>query len=298
MILVVEAIGRPSLRRSLPARYSPVLRSVSAHARAATRGSATSLGGPSWARAAPPDSRGGRAARGRARRRRRTRRERALHVRTSEGCARERRGYGTDRPTTRGIATLYNRPVVCSRPCPKVLVRRLALVVVVVLALAAVYRSFGSAETGTGNLTLPPPEPNENRTRGTSRPSTWKGTRSSSPTRASTSSPSGAPSTRTPTRHSRASRSWRGSTATRRRLLRRRLRQQRAQEDGDAPYDRFFSPRRGGSTSLYNVKRVPRLFVIDEGKIAFPLDGYYDGYQNDLEEELDAALEEDRNRTG
>jgi hypothetical protein len=39
-------------------------------------------------------------------------------------------------------------------------VKRLAIIAFVVLATALVYRSFGSAETGTGSLTLPQPAPN------------------------------------------------------------------------------------------------------------------------------------------
>ena len=42
--------------------------------------------------------------------------------------------------------------------------KRLAVVVFLVLAVAATYRSFGSAETGTGSLTLAQPAPNVGQT--------------------------------------------------------------------------------------------------------------------------------------
>ena len=38
--------------------------------------------------------------------------------------------------------------------------RRLVVIVFLVVAVAATYRSFGSEETGTGTLTLPQPAPN------------------------------------------------------------------------------------------------------------------------------------------
>ena len=171
------------------------------------------------------------------------------------------------------------------------------MVVVVVLALAAVYRSFGSAETGTGNLTLPPPEPNENQNarnfeavdvEGNPFELTDEGTYvlafwSSLNENSNEAQPG----------FEKLAREYGDEEDVTFAVVY----VNSAPKDGDAPYI-VLQPATGRLTSLYNVKRVPRLFVIDEGKIAFPLDGYYDGYQNDLEEELDAALEEDRNRTG
>ncbi len=44
------------------------------------------------------------------------------------------------------------------------------------------------------------------------------------------------------------------------------------------------------SPGMYNVKRVPRLFLIKDGNIELVLNSYYEGYEKDLEEALDGAL--------
>ena len=46
------------------------------------------------------------------------------------------------------------------------------------------------------------------------------------------------------------------------------------------------------SPGMYNVKRVPRLFLVKDGDIEMVLNSYYEGYEEDLEEVLNAALEE------
>jgi protein-disulfide isomerase-like protein with CxxC motif len=46
----------------------------------------------------------------------------------------------------------------------------------------------------------------------------------------------------------------------------------------------------GRLSSRYNVKRVPRLFLIKGGEVKLVLNGYYDGSEEDLKEALQDAL--------
>jgi protein-disulfide isomerase-like protein with CxxC motif len=47
----------------------------------------------------------------------------------------------------------------------------------------------------------------------------------------------------------------------------------------------------GKLTSRYNVKRVPRLFLIKNGTVELVLNGYYDGSEEDLKDALKKAVE-------
>ncbi len=167
--------------------------------------------------------------------------------------------------------------------------KRLAVVVFLVVAVAATYRSFGSAETGTGTLTLPQPAPNVGEQAPQFTVQTAEGRRfvlSDEGTYVLT--------------------FWsslnEGSDEARPGFV------ELARKYGDdgvsfaAVY--VNSPPRGGNapyttlqdstgklTSLYNVKRVPRIFLIDDGTIEFVHDGYYKGIEKDLEEALKSALE-------
>ena len=62
-----------------------------------------------------------------------------------------------------------------------------------------------------------------------------------------------------------------------------------APSDGDAPYAVLQDPS-GKLTSLYNVKHVPRLFVVENGDIKLVQNGYYEGNEEDLEDSLKEAL--------
>jgi hypothetical protein len=61
--------------------------------------------------------------------------------------------------------------------------------------------------------------------------------------------------------------------------------------DGDVPYA-MLQDATGKLTSLYNVKRVPRLFLVKDGYIELVQNDYYEEYKGDLEEALKSALEE------
>ncbi len=69
-----------------------------------------------------------------------------------------------------------------------------------------------------------------------------------------------------------------------------------ALEDEDAPYDRLHD-RNGTLASRYNVKRVPRTFVIRNGRVTFTLDeftlaDYGENYGKFLRQGIDDAIEE------
>ena len=168
--------------------------------------------------------------------------------------------------------------------------RRLAIVVFLVVAVAVTYRSFGSEETGTGTLTLPQPAPNEGATAPQFTVETVEGRRfvlSDEGTYVLT--------------------FWSslnlGSDEERSGFVE----LAREYEDDGVSFAAVYvnSPPRGGDapyttlqdstgklTSLYNVKHVPRLFLIDDGDIEFVHDGYYEGLEKDLERALKSALEE------
>jgi hypothetical protein len=169
-------------------------------------------------------------------------------------------------------------------------VKRLAVVVFLVVAVAATYRSFGSEETGTGTLTLPQPAPNVGAQAPQFTVETVQGRRfvlSDEGVYVLT--------------------FWSslnlGSNEARPGFID----LAREYEDDGVSFAAVYvnSPPRGGDapyttledstgelTSLYNVKRVPRLFLIDDGDIEFVHDGYYKGFEKDLEEALKGTLEE------
>ena len=62
------------------------------------------------------------------------------------------------------------------------------------------------------------------------------------------------------------------------------------EDKSDAPYA-VLQDGRGVLASRYNVKRVPRLFLIENGEIRLVQNGFYPGNEQ-LEEELAALLEE------
>ncbi len=61
--------------------------------------------------------------------------------------------------------------------------------------------------------------------------------------------------------------------------------------ENGAPYA-VLQDSRGVLTSLYNVKRVPRLFVIEDGTIQLVQNGFYPENEEQLEDELAEVLEE------
>ena len=172
--------------------------------------------------------------------------------------------------------------------------KRLAVVAVLVLALALAYRSTSDAGTGTGILTLAAPEPNigssvsnfvaedtdggtfELSDRGIYVLAFWS----------------------THNRNSNLARPQfielareYGDDASFAVVY-----VNGALEDEDAPYNRLHD-RTGTLASRYNVKRVPRTFVIRNGEVALTLDeftlaDYGQDYEKYLRQGIESVLEE------
>jgi thiol-disulfide isomerase/thioredoxin len=175
-------------------------------------------------------------------------------------------------------------------------VKRLAIVVVVVLAAALFYRSFGSAETGTGSLTLPQPAPNVgDRAPGFGVESVDGGNFELSDkgvyvltfwSTLNKSSNQAAPG------FEDLARRYEDDDASFAVVY-----VNSAPSDDNVPYTMLLDST-GELVSKYNVKRVPRLFVIEDGTIAFAQDYYYEGYEKSLREAIDEALSEEPEQGG
>ena len=168
--------------------------------------------------------------------------------------------------------------------------KRLAVIVLLVLAAAAFYRSLGSPETGTGSLTLPQPAPNV----GAAAPAFTARSVQGDPFELS--GKGIYVLTFWSTLNVNSNRALPGFEAM-------------AQEYGDdgisfaavyangaprdegVPFTMLRDPT-GRLVSKYNVKRVPRLFVVQNGEIAFALDYYYPGYEQELGKRLEEVLAE------
>jgi thiol-disulfide isomerase/thioredoxin len=167
-------------------------------------------------------------------------------------------------------------------------VKRLAIVFFVVLAAALFYRSFGSAETGTGSLTLPQPAPNvgdrapgfgvesvdgrdfELSDRGVYVLAFW-----STLNKDSNEAVRG---------FEDLARSYEGDGISFAVVY-----VNSAPSDDNVPYTMLLDST-GELVSKYNVKRVPRLFVVEDGTIEYAQDYYYEGYEKSLREAIDEAI--------
>jgi thiol-disulfide isomerase/thioredoxin len=167
-------------------------------------------------------------------------------------------------------------------------VRRLIVVFLVVLVAAGSYRSFGSAETGTGTLTLAQPSP----TVGERAPEFTAETAEGETFVLSDEGVYVLAFWSTLNVNSNDAQPGFEQLA------------QEYKDDGasfavvyvnsvprgeDAPYA-MLQDATGKLTSIYNVKRVPRLFLVKDGDIELVLNDYYEGYEEDLEEALKDAL--------
>ncbi len=172
--------------------------------------------------------------------------------------------------------------------------KRLAVVAVLVLAMALFYRSFGDAETGTGNLTLAPPEPNIGSSARNFTATDVEGDQYELSDEGvyvlAFWSPLNQNSNRARPGFIEVAREY-GEEASFAVVY-----VNGARRDVDAPYERLYDPT-GRLASRYNVKRVPRLFVVRDGVISWALDEYYEGYEKDLGQKIEEATtgkEEDR----
>ena len=169
--------------------------------------------------------------------------------------------------------------------------KRLVIVIFVVLAAALSYRSFGSAETGTGSLTLPQPAPSigdrapefsvktvagrnfELSDRGVYVLTFW-----STLNKDSNKSVSGFESLATKFEDDGVNFAV--------------VYVNSAPSDDHVPYTMLLDST-GELVSKYNVKRVPRLFVVKNGAIEYAQDYYYEGYEKSLREAIEEATAED-----
>lgn len=169
--------------------------------------------------------------------------------------------------------------------------KRLVIVIFVVLVAALSYRSFGSAETGTGSLTLPQPAPSigdrapefsvktvagrnfELSDRGVYVLTFW-----STLNKDSNKSVSGFESLATKFEDDGVDFAV--------------VYVNSAPSDDHVPYTMLLDST-GELVSKYNVKRVPRLFVVKNGTIEYAQDYYYEGYEKNLREAIEEATTED-----
>jgi thiol-disulfide isomerase/thioredoxin len=171
-------------------------------------------------------------------------------------------------------------------------VKRLLVVTFLVLAASTGYRVYGSPETGTGTLTLPQPAPN------TGEKAPVFGANGQDGERFELSDEGVYVLTFWSTLNQ--------DTADARPEFEELAREY--QEEGisfavvyvsnvpdieeDVPYT-VLQDDSGELTALYNVKRVPRLFLINDGMIELVQNGYYQENEEHLREELDRVLPHD-----
>jgi thiol-disulfide isomerase/thioredoxin len=166
-------------------------------------------------------------------------------------------------------------------------VKRLAIVFFVVLVAALVYRPFGGAETGTGSLTLPQPAPNagdnapafevktvagrdfELSDRGVYVLTFW-----STLNKDSNESVPG---------FEDLAREFEDDGVSFAVVY-----VNSAPRDDHVPYTMLLDST-GELVSKYNVKRVPRLFVVKNGTVEYAQDYYYEGYEKGLREAIEEA---------
>ena len=170
--------------------------------------------------------------------------------------------------------------------------KRLIVVFLLVLVAAVTYRSFGSAETGTGTLTLAQPAP----TVGQRAPQFTAQTVRGDTFRLSDRgvyvltfwSTLNQDSDDAQPGFARLAREYEGDGVAFAAVY-----VNSAPRHENAPYD-MLQDGTGKLTSpgMYNVKRVPRLFLIKDGEIKLVLDGYYEGSEKDLETALKSTLKE------
>ena len=166
--------------------------------------------------------------------------------------------------------------------------KRLIVVSLLVLVAATAYRSFGSAETATGSLTLaqPAPAPGDRAPEFT--------TKTAGDERFTLTddgvyvlafwSTLNVDSDKAEPGFKELAEEYDNEEATFAAVY-----VNGAPEDYRAPYT-MLRDTNGKLTSRYNVKRVPRLFLIKNGTVELVLNGYYDGSEEDLKDALKQAV--------
>ena len=159
------------------------------------------------------------------------------------------------------------------------------------LVLAIGWRSYGSPETGTGNLTLPQPAPNEGESAQEFTAETLKGDEfrlSDDGTYVLTFwSTLNQGSNKVKADFSEMARKYSKENVTFAAVYVSNT----PGDYGEVPYNAILDSN-GRLTSLYNVKRVPRIFVIKDGEIELVQDNYYNNYYEENKKFLKEKLEE------
>ena len=172
--------------------------------------------------------------------------------------------------------------------------KRLAIVFLLVLAMALFYRSFGSAETGTGSLTLPQPAPNV----GDNAPAFEVKTVAGRDFELSDRGVYVLTFWSTLNKDSNEAESGFGKLARKydsAGVSFAVVYVNSAPNDDHVPYTMLLDST-GELVSKYNVKRVPRLFVIQDGTVEYAQDIYYDGYDKDLEAAIEESLADEKDK--
>jgi thiol-disulfide isomerase/thioredoxin len=171
-------------------------------------------------------------------------------------------------------------------------VKRLLIVVFAVLAAAMLYRSFGSAETGTGSLTLPQPAPSvgDNAPQFTAKSVEGRSFELSDHglyvlTFWSTLNES---SNQAVPGFEDLAREYEDDGVSFAAVY-----VNSAPREDNLPYT-MLQDSTGELVSKYNVKRVPRLFVVKDGTIEYTLDYYYEDYEKGIKKALDEVLAKEK----
>jgi len=168
--------------------------------------------------------------------------------------------------------------------------RRFVVVVALVLLAAALYRSQGSAETATGTLTLPQPAPNV----GDRAPRFEASGVGAEPFEVSEEgtyvlafwSPLNADSSKAREQFEALVGDYEGADFAAVYVG------EAPREGSEAPYT-VLRDASGRLAGLYNVKRVPRTFVVHDGAIKLVQNGYHSDNQVQLRETLAEVLQQE-----
>lgn len=176
--------------------------------------------------------------------------------------------------------------------------KRLVIVTLLVLVVAVGWRSYGSPETGTGTLTLPQPAPNAGEraptfTAKTVNGKTFKLKNEGTYVLTFWSTLNEGSSDASPA-FARLAREYSDSRVS---FVAVYVSNMSSARPEDVPYT-LLQDASGKLTSLYNVKRVPRLFLIDNGRIVLVHNGYYEDNEKLLKEALRDLLAEKRENSG
>ncbi len=169
--------------------------------------------------------------------------------------------------------------------------KRLFVVMLLVLAASAGYRFYGSPETGTGSLTLPQPAPNT----GEAAPAFTAARREEGDYPFELSgegvyvltfwSTLNQDTAEARPEFDRLAREYEGASFAAVYVS------NIPEDERDAPYA-VLQDGSGELAARYNVKKVPRLFLISDGTIEFVQNGHYAESEGSLREALDRVLGE------